>query len=90
MIDAAASGVPIVVSNRIGEPGRVTGNGKMYEENDAASLANVLRSFASEDERAAYGAVGRRKMLEGFSWSAFARTVEADFLASIAQGAVRS
>ena len=83
MIDAAASGVPIIVSNRIGEPGRVTGNGKMYEENDVADLAAVIRSFSSAAERQSYGAVGRRKMLEGFSWNSFARTVEADFVASL-------
>jgi glycosyltransferase involved in cell wall biosynthesis len=89
MIDAASSGVPIVVSDKIGEPSRAEGNGKMYAENDARSLADVLRSFASEDERRAYGAVGRRKMLEGFSWNSFARTVEADFLASLGRGAGR-
>jgi glycosyltransferase involved in cell wall biosynthesis len=83
MIDAAASGVPIIVSNRIGEPGRVTGNGKMYQENDAGDLAAVIRSFASLEERRAYGAVGRRKMLDGFSWNSFARTVAADFSASL-------
>jgi glycosyltransferase involved in cell wall biosynthesis len=86
MIDAAASGVPIVVSNRIGEPGRVIGNGKMYEENDVASLVEALRSFASESERNAYGAVGRQKMLDSFSWNSFARTVEADFAASLRCG----
>jgi glycosyltransferase involved in cell wall biosynthesis len=83
MIDAAASGVPIIVSNRIGEPGRVTGNGKMYEENDPSSLAAVIKSFASADERRAYGGVGRRKILDGFSWNSFARTVEADFTAAL-------
>jgi glycosyltransferase involved in cell wall biosynthesis len=83
MIDAAASGVPIIVSNRIGEPGRVNGNGKMYEENDADDLAKVIRSFASPDERRAYGEIGRRKMLDGFSWDSFARTVEKDFAASV-------
>ena len=83
MIDAAASGLPIIVSNRIGEPGRVTGNGKMYEENDVADLAAVIRSFESADERRAYGAVGRKKMLDGFNWNSFARTVEADFAASL-------
>jgi glycosyltransferase involved in cell wall biosynthesis len=83
MIDAAASGVPIIVSNRIGEPGRVTGNGKMYEENDASDLAAVIRSFASVDERRTYGSVGRRKILDGFSWNSFARTVEADFAAAL-------
>ena len=83
MIDAAASGVPIIVSNRIGEPGRVTGNGKMYEEGDAADLAAVISSFDSPGERSAYGAVGRQKMVDGFSWNSFARTVETDFAASL-------
>ena len=83
MIDAAASGVPIVVSNRIGEPGRVTGNGKMYQENDTNDLMAVLRSLSNADERRAYGAVGRRKIIEGFSWNSFARIVEADFASSI-------
>lgn len=85
MIDAAASGVPIVVSNRIREPGRVTGNGMMYEENDVDSLVAVLSRFGNADDRHAYGSIGRRKMLEGFSWNSFARTVEADFVASIAR-----
>lgn len=87
MIDAASSGVPIVVSNQIGEPGRASGNGKLYVENDLASLVAVLQSFAAPDERRRYGAEGRRKMLHGFSWSAFARTVEADFLASLGRPA---
>jgi glycosyltransferase involved in cell wall biosynthesis len=83
MIDAAASGVPIIVSDRIGEPGRVEGNGKMYRENDPADLAAVIRSFANPAERKAYGAIGRRKMIDGFSWNAFARTVESDFVAAL-------
>lgn len=83
MIDAASSGVPLVVSNKIGEPDRVTGNGKMYEENDVASLADVLQGFANADERRAYGAAGRQKMLTGFNWTTFARTLETDFLESL-------
>ena len=90
MIDAAASGVPIIVSDRIGEPGRVTGNGKMYAENDVASLIDVLDSFSDPRERASYGDVGRRKMMEGFSWNTFARTVEADFRASLSRRNGRS
>ena len=86
MIDAAASGVPIIVSNRIGEPGRVTGNGKMYEQDDVADLATVIRSFANADERWRYGVAGRRKAVEGgLNWDSFARTIESDFLASINQ-----
>lgn len=90
MIDTAAIGVPIVVSNRIGQPGGVTGNGKMCKENDVDSLVAVIRSFASADEWRAYGAVGRRKMLEGFRWNFFARTVDADFVACIGRQGAQS
>ena len=87
MIDAAASGVPIIVSNQIGEPGRVEGNGKVYKENDPADLAAVIRSFDTPAERKAYGAIGRQKMIDGFSWNTFARTVEGDFVASLGRRA---
>lgn len=83
MIDAAASGLPIIVSHRIGEPGRVKGNGKMYEENDVRDMAAVITSFADADERRTYGAIGRRKILAGFTWDSVARTVERDFAASL-------
>ena len=83
MMDAASSGVPMIVSNRIGEPGRVAGSGRMYEENDVADLAAVIRSLESAEVRRAYGATARRKAVEEFSWSRFARTVEADFVASL-------
>jgi glycosyltransferase involved in cell wall biosynthesis len=83
MIDAAASGVPLVVSDKMGEPDRVIGNGRMYVEDDVASLVEVLRSFKSPDQRQALGAVGRQKMLEGFNWTTFAQTVESDFLEAL-------
>ena len=83
MIDAASSGVPLVVSDRIGEPERVLGNGKMYVENDIQSLTETLRSFASPAERRAYGDAGRQKMLANFSWNGFAGAVEADFIAAV-------
>lgn len=83
MIDAASSGVPLVVSDRIGEPARVEGNGLMYAENSVDSLVTVLQRFADPAVRARYGDVGRRKMLAGFNWTTFARTVEADFQAAL-------
>lgn len=83
MLDAAASGVPIVASNRVGEPVRVVGNGKLYDENQLSSLVSVLQSFALPSDRRAFGDAGRRKMLEGFSWRAFGRAIEQDFLAAV-------
>ncbi len=79
MLDAASSGLPLVVSDRIGEVDRVTGNGKMYEENSVASLVAVLSSLSDAAARHAYGNAGRQKMLTGFSWAHYARSVEADY-----------
>ncbi len=86
MLDAAASGLPVVVSNKIGQLERVAGNGKVYDENAVASLSDVLRGFASPDERRFYGDAGRRKMLDGFSWNGFAGVVESDYVAALTCG----
>jgi glycosyltransferase involved in cell wall biosynthesis len=79
MIDAASSGVPLIVSDRIGEPERVRGNGRMYEENNVESLIEALRHFGSGVERQTCGEVGRKKMLASFSWKNFAETIALDF-----------
>ena len=83
MIDAASSGVPLVVNHTIGEPARVEGNGLMYQENDVEDLIRVLDSLRDAAMRQKLGAEGRRKMMQGFSWPAFAKTVEADFYAAL-------
>ena len=79
MLDAASSGIPIVVSSAVGAKERVNGNGRMYEENDVNSMVDVLLSLASREERQALGAVGHRKMLTGSNWKSYARVVEADY-----------
>jgi glycosyltransferase involved in cell wall biosynthesis len=85
MLDAASTGLPLVVSNRMGEPDRLTGNGKVYEENDVGSLVEVLLAFSNAEERRLYGSAGRRKMLERFSWVGIAQSVEADFFRALAK-----
>jgi glycosyltransferase involved in cell wall biosynthesis len=84
MLDAGSSGLPVIVSDRIGEPARVEANGRLYEENSAESLAVVIKSFESAQERQKYGAAGRQRMVEQFSWLRFAKFVEADFQESVA------
>ena len=79
MLDAAATGIPIVVSDTIGETDRVTGNGRMYRENDVSSLTTALISLASRQERETLGRAGRAKMLDGFNWTRYAKLVEADY-----------
>ena len=79
MLDAAASGLPIVVSNTVGDIERVCGNGRVYEENDVNSLVEALCSLASPADRITLGAAGRRKALTGFNWRRYAQSVEADY-----------
>ena len=79
MLDAAATGIPLVVSSEIGESDRVVGSGRVYQENSVEDLARVLRGLASADERKALGAAGRAKMEERYSWAAIARAIEGDF-----------
>ena len=83
MLDAASSGLPIVVSDAVGEVERVNGNGRMYEENDVNSMVDVLGSLVSPADRQALGAVGRRKMLNGFNWTSYAQSVETDYHAAL-------
>jgi len=79
MLDAAATGMPLVVSDEIGESDRVVGNGRVYKENDVEDLARVLSSLADAGERRKLGAAGRAKMAKSFSWAAIAESMEADF-----------
>ncbi len=83
MLDAASSGLPIVVSHTMGEMERVHGNGLMFEEDDVPSLVAALRSLADARRRQALGAAGREKMLRAFSWMGYARNIEADFHAAV-------
>lgn len=79
MLDASASGLPIVVSNRIGAMDRVEGSGRIYEESDVASMMEALLSLSSPVERQALGAAGRRKTETGNNWKTYARRLEADY-----------
>jgi glycosyltransferase involved in cell wall biosynthesis len=81
MLDAAASGLPLVVSADIGENERVTGNGHVYRENDVADMARVLLSLGDAAERARLAAHGREKMARDFSWMSIASSIVADYAA---------
>jgi glycosyltransferase involved in cell wall biosynthesis len=76
MLDAAACGIPIIVSDRIYQD-HVSGNGVSYKMNDLDSLCEVLRGLENPASRQALGAAGAQKMSERFSWiQAAARRVQ--------------
>jgi glycosyltransferase involved in cell wall biosynthesis len=82
MLDASATGLPLIVSDRMGDPERVRGCGLTYHENDAWDLAGVLDRLRVADERRALGEAGRARIMQGFSWSARAQSIERDYIAA--------
>jgi glycosyltransferase involved in cell wall biosynthesis len=78
MLDAAACGIPLVVSDLMGEPDRVKGSGEFYKDGDVADLVNVLKRLGNVKIREELGANGRLNMLMRFSWINLAK----DFLSN--------
>lgn len=73
MLDAAACGLPLVVSDGIVYREHVDGNGMVYRMNDLESLIETFERLSSEDERHRLGAAGAVKMRDAFSWREHAR-----------------
>ena len=78
MLDAAACGTPIIVSDQIYQD-HVTGNGLSYAMNDIGSLCDRLKELADPDRRRVLGLNGARKMFDGFSWNLAAQKRIEDF-----------
>jgi len=85
MLDAASCGLPVVVSNKIGDYDRVEGNGKVFQEGNLDDLCEVLESLRDKETRIKYGQVGRKKMVDNYSWVKIAKEVESDYLAVVSK-----
>ena len=79
MLDAAASALPLIVSKNIGEYDRVDGNGTLFEEGSVDALSSAILHLAAESKRLEYGQIGRKKMIEKYSWLSVAKVLEADY-----------
>ena len=82
MLDAAACGLPLIVSNKIGEYDRINGNGLVYEEGNINSLIQALEKLFTKETRYEFGKIGREKMLNRYSWSIVGRNMISDYLDS--------
>jgi len=85
MLDAASSGLPLIVSNKIGEIERVKGNGKVFKEGDVDDLCTVLESFSAKNDRLRYGLAGREKMVAHYSWAITANNMSDDYSLSLSR-----
>ena len=79
MLDAAASGLPVIVNNTITARERHEGNGRTYILGDAADLAATIESLTSPDLRRELGQARARKMAENYSWTRMARRRQQDY-----------
>lgn len=71
-LDAAACGLPLVLSDGIVYRAHVEGNGLIYHMNDEKDLARTLLGLRAPTLRAQLGTAGAEKMNSRFSWRSVA------------------
>lgn len=82
-LDAAACGLPIILSDRVKVRERIDGNGLVYEEDNPHDLARQIGVLADPEIRRRMGEYGARKMREHFSWSRIAKQHVQDYEAAL-------
>jgi glycosyltransferase involved in cell wall biosynthesis len=80
MLDAAASGLPIIVNNTIKATERVEGNGLMYELENVDDLVQKLQALEDASLRETLGKNGMDKIKSLYSWDRIALERQADYL----------
>lgn len=83
MLDAAACGLPLVVSERIDI--HLDGNGVVVRQDDGESLTRALAALADPAARARLGEAGARLMRDDFGWEHAARVRMRHFEEAVAR-----
>lgn len=83
MLDAAACGLPLVISDGVVYREHVDGNGRVCREGDLGSLVSILRELESPILRSRLGQAGAEKMAHLFTWEGVAARRLHDFKASL-------
>lgn len=82
-LDAAACGLPLIVSDGIVYREHVEGNGIVYKMNDLDDLVHNLLRLIDPQERKRLGLLGADKMARTFSWESVARRRLRDYEAAL-------
>jgi glycosyltransferase involved in cell wall biosynthesis len=84
-LDAAACGLPIILSGHVAVTERVDGNGLTYDEGDVRDLAAKILSLKSAKRRTRLGEAGSEKMRAFYSWRRIAEERAQDYEASLSR-----
>jgi glycosyltransferase involved in cell wall biosynthesis len=88
MLDAAACGLPLVVSDGVIYRDHVDGNGRVFRMNDLNSLITTLWELEPEWLRKDLGVAGAAKMAQHFSWESVARRRMSDYQSALSASAI--
>ncbi len=83
MLDAAACGIPIIVSDGIVYREHVEGNGIVYKMNDLEDLVSTFLKLRDAATRKRLGSFGAEKMAREFSWESIAKRRLKDYEAAL-------
>ncbi len=82
-LDAAACGLPLIISDGVADPSHVTGNGLIVRQHDVDDLVRALSELADPALRRRLGTLGAEKMAARYSWASVARRRVADYESSL-------
>ncbi|MFI5148637.1 MAG: glycosyltransferase family 4 protein [Bacteroidia bacterium] len=83
-LDAAACGLPLILSSRVADTARIEGNGLSYEHESYEDLAARIRSLEALPVRKQLGNYGVDKIQKLYSWKYIARKRLLDFEKALA------
>lgn len=78
-LDAAACGMPIIISNKVEDIFRIESNGLSYQQGDFVDLAEKILQLIDAGKRKEMGERGIEKIKKHYSWEALAINKLADF-----------
>jgi glycosyltransferase involved in cell wall biosynthesis len=78
-LDAAACGLPLIISSAVEDIDRIKGNGYSYHHEDSEDLAKQIEKLESSDVRKKMGDIGVEKIRKLYSWDYVAEQRYKDF-----------